>query len=499
MKDAQQVDLNISKSKFFEFIKYRPHEGQKLYHNSNVRFRVPTCGRRFGKSVAAAVDREVDMFRSKDMRGWIVGPTYNLGEKEFRVMWNHLLIQLELIKDKKTKRAYNLRGGEMYIQMPWGARVEVRSATQPESLVGDELDWIIMSEAAKHKEETWQRFVRPALLDRQGSADFPSTAQGYNWYYDLWMKGQNPENKSYESWRMPSWLNTYLFPDGYEDEEIQEIKDSVTEEYFLQEIAADFSTFAGRIYNEFQVDTHCINHVFQPDWPNYIAFDWGFTNPRAVVEFQVSPNDTIYVWRESYRQYTTLVDHIEMLKNRENPDGYHLDLGFGDAADPDAVNTVSEHYIPVVAMDEAKTWRTGVELVKRFLKDYHDGISYDEQERPVLYPKYYVDHSCKEHIRELQSYRRKNQERNTSDLATSVVQKDDHTLDAMRYALMHLYELGSNASLADVMPDMQRRDHKSDIWTPRPQHNIGSPDSTLIATTVTTSKASTYFKRGMRF
>lgn len=494
--------INIDKEAYFKLVKYEPHEGQKPYHDSKARFRIPTCGRRFGKTMMAATDREIDLFSGKDVRGWIVGPTYNLGEKEFRVMWNHLLVELGFLRDKKTKKAYNLRGGEMFIELPWGARVEVRSATQPESLVGDQIDFAIMSEAAKHKHETWGRYIRPALFDRRGGADFPSTAEGYNWYYDLWKLGQDPDKPDYESWRLPSWMNSVLFPNGADDEEIVITRETTSDEWFAQEIAAEFSSFIGRIFGEFQVETHCTRHTFQPNWPNYIAFDWGFTNPLAAVEFQVAPNDTIYVWREHYKSYWTLNDHIQFLKNgRDNPEGYHVDLAFGDSADPDAVATVSQLFAPCVAEDDAKDWRAGVELMKRFMKEYHDGISYDEHERAILRPKYYVDHSCPEHIRELQSYRRKETEFNTTDLASSVVKKDDHTIDAMRYALMNLFKLGANASLADVMPDFERKSpDNSRLWTPAPVvQNARAANKEQRLDDEFVGADSTYFSKEMSF
>jgi hypothetical protein len=85
---------------------------------------------------------------------WIVGPTYDLAEKEFRVIWNDLIVNQKLGKDKRVKRAYSKRAGDMFIQFPWGTRVECRSAEHPEYLVGEALDHVIMSEAAKHKRET---------------------------------------------------------------------------------------------------------------------------------------------------------------------------------------------------------------------------------------------------------------------------------------------------------------------------------------------------------
>ena len=443
----------VNKNKYFESLKYKPHSGQQKYHDSDARFRVAACGRRFGKTLMVARDRQPQLVANKDFLGWIVGPTYALAEKEFRVFWNDLMVTRGLLRNKNVKRAYNLRGGEMYIELPSNSRLEVKSATQPEYLVGEGLDFAIMSEAAKHSQETWERFIRPALTDKRGGADFPSTPEGYNWFHDLWLKGQNPGFKSYASWRFPSYLNDYLFPEGYEDEEIQELLKTVTPEWFAQEIEADFASFVGKIYSEFNIETHCINYEFNPDWPNYVAFDWGFSDPLAAVEFQVSPSEDVYVWREHYKSFLTLPENLRIMKEREQPEGYRIDLCFGDAADPAAVRTVNQIFGPCIADPESKSnWRQGIDLVKKFLREYDTGDR-DDYERPVVRPKYYVDFSCENHIKEMQSYRTKvSVIVKESNEAGAARKENDHTCDAMRYAMMHLFELGAESSLADVVP-----------------------------------------------
>jgi hypothetical protein len=100
-----------------------------------------------------------------------------LAEKEFRVVWDDLIVKLALGKDKRIRKAYNKKQGDMYIQFPWGTRLEVRSADHPELLVGEALDGAIISEAAKQKKETWERFIRPSLADRRGWASFPTTPE----------------------------------------------------------------------------------------------------------------------------------------------------------------------------------------------------------------------------------------------------------------------------------------------------------------------------------
>jgi hypothetical protein len=447
---------SIDKAAFFRKIGYEPHAVQWKYHRSNARFRLPCCGRRMGKSTMAARDLEPDLF-IPDRRYWIVGPTYDLAEKEFRVIWNDLIIGMQMGKDKRIKKAFNKRSGEMYIEFPWQTRVECRSASHPETLVGERLDGAIMSEAAKHKKDTWERYIRAALSDRRGWATFPTTPEGFNWYFDLWSFGISDavQHKDFESWRFPSWENNIIFPGGRYDPEIQLVESTTAPEWFLQEYAAEFGAFVGKIYGEFDPMMHVKSHKFNPDWPNYIAFDWGFTNPLAAIEFQVDPWDRVYVWREHYKSYMQLGEHIEMMKRREQPDGYHLDLGFGDAADPEAAMHMSTYFVPTHAMPEAKkNWREGVDLVKSFLKP-RDSIDpsglmiTDEYGTPQQEPWLYIDPKCHNLIKEINNYRAPDVK---SDVNTreSAKKWDDHALDALRYGLMHLFRLGCRAHLTDV-------------------------------------------------
>jgi len=170
---ARQLD----KAAFFRKINYTPHPKQALFHDSTARFRLPNCGRRFGKSNMAARDLEPRLFQPNKVY-WIVAPSYDLGEKEFRVIWQDLIVGQRLGQEKTIRRAYQKKQGNMYIEFPWNTRLEVRSADHPELLVGEALDHVIMSEAAKHREDTWEKYIRPALADKRGGADFPTTPEG---------------------------------------------------------------------------------------------------------------------------------------------------------------------------------------------------------------------------------------------------------------------------------------------------------------------------------
>lgn len=447
----------MDKNAFFANVGYKPHPKQRLYHESKARFRIPVCGRRFGKSKMAGVDLEPRLFKPERQLYWAVGPTYDLGEKEFRVVWDDLIVRKKLGRDKRIKKAYNRRSGEMYIEFPWQTRFEVRSADHPEGLVGDSLDGVIMSEAAKHKQEVWERYIRPALTDKRGWADFPTTPEGFNWLYSLWGYGQNPDLLDYESWKFPSWDNPYVYPGGRDDPEIKLLEATTTPEWFMQEIGADFASFVGKIYSEFEETVHVKKVEYNPLLPNYIAFDWGFVQPLAAVEFQVDPFDNVYVWREHYGAYKNLDTHLKEMKERPQPEGYKIDCCFGDAADPEAAAYVSQNFAPCLADPLAKAnWRQGVELIKRLLKLYQIGEA-DEFGTPLCAPKLVVSHNCRNLIREFQNYRADSKVTSATreSGARSAAQKqDDHALDALRYGIVSVLELGAKHHLTETMESM---------------------------------------------
>jgi len=445
----------VDKNAYFARIGHHPHPKQWLYHNSSARFKIACCGRRFGKSLMAARDLQPELL-IPDRRYWIVGPTYDLAEKEFRYIWRDMIIGLKLGRDKRVRKAYNKRAGEMYIEFPWGTRLECRSAKHPETLVGDGLHGVIMSEAAKHNKETWEQYIRAALSDFRGWATFVTTPEGFNWLYDLWMIGINSNEEHFASWRFPSWDNPFVYPGGRNDPEMQLIERTTAVEWFLQEYGAEFGAFVGKIYSEFDPHLHVKPHVFNPDWPNYIAFDWGFAAPFAAIEFQVDPWDRVYVWREHYRTHLTHAEHMAIMRNREQPEGYHLDIGFGDAADPQAAMDFSANFVGTYALKEAKAnWREGVDLVKTFLRPRDvltlDGglVVVDEYGTPLQEPWLYIDPSCQNMIREFNNYRVANTrpEVNPREAAKRF---DDHALDALRYGLMHVFKLGCTHHLTEV-------------------------------------------------
>jgi len=198
------VEPNISREMLFKQLEYEPH-GQEQWnaHRATQRFRTICAGRRFGKSQWAGHELTYKMFVPHSIN-WVVGPDYGLGEKEFRVCYLDFQ-KLGLLS--RCSKSYNVKQGNMRIYFKdLDSLLEVKSAERKDSLVGEGLDHVCMSEAAKHQMSTWDMYIQPAITDKQGSADFPSTPDGFNWFKGMYELGQSPREDldDYVSWRFPT-------------------------------------------------------------------------------------------------------------------------------------------------------------------------------------------------------------------------------------------------------------------------------------------------------
>ena len=280
LKDVDNFDLRKFKKKWFEYTGYVPHKGQERLHfpKKDARFLVAVCGRRWGKSVAASKEIEISLNNSKT-RSWVVAPTYQTAEKVFREVWHTCIQNPDPSMNIPTRRASYK---DMYIETKTGSIFEAKSADNPNSLVGEGLDLLILDEAAKQKERVWEMYLRPTLSDRKGKAMFITTPEGYNWVYDLYLRGK--EDEEWLSFNSPSWENQYAYPEGINDSDLLEAKRNMSPEIFDQEYGSLFTSFAGRVY-PFDRRLDMGNFPYNPQFPCYCSIDFGYRMP-AVAWFQ---------------------------------------------------------------------------------------------------------------------------------------------------------------------------------------------------------------------
>jgi hypothetical protein len=350
-------------------------------------------------------------------------------------------------------KSNNVKQGNMRIHFKeLNSLLEVKSAERPDSLVGEGLDHVIMSEAAKHRMATWQMYIQPALTDKRGSADFPSTPQGYNWYEGLYQLGQHPDFAEYQSWRLPTWTNAAKYPTGFDpecpnivegfhykehechcDPEIVSVFNTVTAMYFWQEYGAEFTTMEGLIYPEFDERIHVKEFDYVPEWENWWALDFGYSDPFICLDIMVDSMDRVYIWREYVVKFKSTHDHGHILKQRENPKDFHIT---GIAADPKGADEIATlAYIIGSIVANSVGVSLGYEAIKQAMRKREDGTT-----GFIIHPR------CTETIRSFKNLRA-NEGKPGYELTRG---QFDHPSDAARYFFNERFVLRGSVSLADV-------------------------------------------------
>jgi hypothetical protein len=131
---------------------------------------------------------------------------------------------------------------EHRITLTNGAVIEWRSADNETSLRGAGLNFLIVDEAARVKDESWHA-LRPCLSDTLGKAILISTPKGHNWFYHLFLRGHDPLQKDYQSWQFPSSDNPYFPPDESAVAQAELFQPIFQQEYLAQFIDDSSSVF----------------------------------------------------------------------------------------------------------------------------------------------------------------------------------------------------------------------------------------------------------------
>lgn len=429
--------LLFDKEEYFRLTGYDPHEGQREVHASSARFRVVVAGRRWGKSLLAA--REIEpVVMLPGRRVWIVAPNYDLTDKVFREVWDSLIIQQGLPTIKKSDR-------ERAIKFLWGATLEAKSAESPDSLVGEGLDFLVVDEAAKIEKEIWEKYLRPCLTDREGAALFISTPEGYNWFYQLYLRGQDPDQEEWASHHFASWTNPYL-----KAEEIAQAKRVLAAATFAQEYGAAFTTFTGRVYQEFDRSVHAVEPFPIPEeWRRMRALDFGYTNPFVCLFLAVDGDENVYIYDEHYQAGKLLDYHLAEILRR--PGSFEASY-----CDPSARQLIEEFRArgldPTPADNDL---RSGIEAVRQKLKVKENG-------RPSLV----VFNHCLKTIFEFENYRYPETRQDRAE-KEEPLKLHDHAMDALRYALTGLKRPHPASAGLEAHPGWYSQPRRS-LWLDSP-------------------------------
>jgi len=255
--------------------------------------------------------------------------------------------------------------------------------------------------------------------------------------YWAFTRGQDITKVQWKSWRMPSWTNTAVFPQGEFDSEILEAKDDLTDDEFRRQYGAEFVQQHGRVMTEWDDDVHTQSLEYNPDWPLYAAVDFGFTNDWVWLWIQLDPldNTTRVIGEHRFRLRDT--EDIARVEFKHHPLTQKLVCIYVDPASPDDANMLRRTLGVPTRANTGGELKVRLSLIRSALKLRPD---YLPDDHPDKHAGLLVDKSCHQLIWEMrEGYRwpeRAAESKNSSELP---LDKDNHGPEALgRYYKGHM-------------------------------------------------------------
>jgi len=263
---------------------YVPSEHQRRFHNSRAQWRAFIGGIRSGKTCAGSI--EALMMACGDYQGqmgMIVAPTYTQLMDSTRAEFDRWLpadiVRRYVVSPRPEVDFHN------------GSRIIMRSADEPQSLLGTTLAWFLFDEAAICRNRRAWDILMGRVLSTQGRGMVVTTPKGLTWLYDEFVRHAT---ERHELVTCRTVDNPIIDP-----ADIEALRRSYSPELAAQELDAQFiEGWAGLVYSQFRHDIHVARCEYDPKLPLYLDIDWGYTNPTVVLFMQADAMDRIRVIHE---------------------------------------------------------------------------------------------------------------------------------------------------------------------------------------------------------
>ena len=372
--------------------------------NDKTRYKILSCGRRWGKSFFSILYLLSKPFKPNERR-WIIFPTYRQAKM---VSWS-------ILKDVFAGKQVSINETELSITLDNGAKIELKGADKPDSLRGVSTTMVVMDEYAFMKENVWGEIIQPTLAETQGTALFVGTPSGLNHFYDLYVKGQST-NGDYKSWQFTTLEGGFI-----SEEEIENAKKNLDKRTFDQEYLASFLTAANRCAYNFSRDIHC--KVMEKSSRMFWGVDFGVASYMTAILMCENTAGEVYVFDEIGLQNSNTFELSKMMQEK----GRGLPVYPDPAGKARTSNsTKSDHRIlqeagfTVISKKANPTQKDRLNALNRMLEDARG------------FNKLFINPNCKNLIRDLELCTLENGQ----ILKTETL---SHFLDALCYPIDYRY------------------------------------------------------------
>jgi len=263
------------------------HKGQLEVENDPARFKLLRCGRKWRKT-SYQINWLIRMALKTGLTCPYVAPNRVQAEN---IAWrDHVQRELDVLTSVGKKFKTNEQ--KLTVTFENGGRIQLMGVENKEALRGIS-NWggISCDEMDDWDEDIWPTIIRPNLMTYRAPAVIAGTPKGERYLFSLenakknvTIKGKKSREHIFKTFHFTSYDNPAL--DRAElDDMVEEYKEK-GQDYFLQEVMAEYIAPVGLVYKEWNM-ANFRKISYDPLLPLHISFDWGVNDPTSIVWIQV--------------------------------------------------------------------------------------------------------------------------------------------------------------------------------------------------------------------
>lgn len=393
------------------------HANQIPVWNDKHRFKVLVAGRKWWKTTFI-----INWLFSEAIKTDLVYPyiaPFRQQAKE--IAWeDHVKRVCDMCKDQNIK--YKTNASELSISFESGGKIVLLGVDNAEAHRGKS-NWgrVGCDEYADWGVNIWPSIIRPNLIPHKAPAIIAGTPKGFDNLHDAYqkgIKGSKSYDPDYKSWHFTSYDNPQL--DRRELASLAREYKKEGEDFFQQEIMAEFLKPVGTVYREWSMDKRFIDLEYDQHLPLHISWDFGINDPTSLIWFQPHGSEVRVV--DYYEASEVNLEHfVQVIKAKPYKE---VELHTGDPA------------------GKARTLTTGTSPIEMLAKKgihvrVKDGVKIPEQVRVThgLIPRLYVKNTLERFRDCLVNYRYPEVSEEIRDQSNEIPMHDEysHAMRALEY------------------------------------------------------------------
>ena len=277
---------------------FRPHRGQQRVIDKIVngpeKYITVVSPRQQGKSLLLINLILYYGINDKGCKIGIIAPIYQQARKLMEDLY-------EAIKDSGIVESTNFSNHE--IKLRTGSKIYFRSSEREDGLRGYTFSYLFLDESAYQTEDAWKRAIQPTALVHGKKVVLFSTPRGRDWFYQMYMLGEDPEYPTHTSVRMEQGDNPYI-----NQKEVAAAKKVLPPAIFAAEYQGEFLEGESMVFQNFK--TNVFDKYPVRNGKVYIGVDLGRESDYTVAVAMDQSGNVIEIYRDNKKDWATMESNI---------------------------------------------------------------------------------------------------------------------------------------------------------------------------------------------